>query len=69
MTEARTKELYVEVEKELLESIITVADASSSPLYMQALNTESATSGFFSNTKQDVPALGQEDLTAKKIGY
>ena len=35
MTEARTKELYVEVEKELQESIITVADASSSPLYMQ----------------------------------
>ena len=35
MTDARTKELHVKVEKELQESIITVADASSSPLYMQ----------------------------------
>lgn len=35
MIEARTKELYSEVEKELEESIITVTDASSSPLYLQ----------------------------------
>ena len=37
MTEAQTKELYVKVEKELQDSIIKVADGSSSPLYMQDL--------------------------------